>query len=389
MGKIRKKIALIFSYNENWIGGSYYIQNIVSSLNQLDDSEKPLITICSEGDADFQYISKETSYPYLTFFDLTIKKNKITFYKDYINKFLSKRGKPELFAYSYNINYLNDDYDLVFPNPNSVHFRNIDLNKKVYWIPDFQEAYLPNLYTKKIITKIKQEQISIAINAKKIVFSSIDAMNDFKNLYPFSDAQLYTLPFAVSLPEMNNINIENILHKYNIPLKTYFFVANQFWKHKNHLVVLEAIKKLKRQNKDILILFSGKNSDYRGGNYYEEINEYIEKNNLYDNVRLLGFIPRDEQLILIKNSMALIQPSLFEGWSTSIEDAKALGKKVIASKLPVHIEQLPHNGLFFNPHSSDDLISCLEKIDDFTYINLNYDKSIESFSKKFINLIDL
>ena len=37
-----------------------------------------------------------------------------------------------------------------------------------------------------------------------------------------------------------------------------------------------------------------------------------------------------DQLRLMKESLGVIQPSLFEGWSTVIEDAKALNKKSIS-----------------------------------------------------------
>jgi hypothetical protein len=37
----------------------------------------------------------------------------------------------------------------------------------------------------------------------------------------------------------------------------------------------------------------------------------------------------------------LLQPSRYEGWSTAVEDAKALGKIILVSDLTVHREQLP------------------------------------------------
>jgi hypothetical protein len=51
----------------------------------------------------------------------------------------------------------------------------------------------------------------------------------------------------------------------------------------------------------------------------------------------------------MQNALAIIQPSLFEGWSTVVEDAKALNQHVIASSLSVHKEQLEKNASFFDP----------------------------------------
>ena len=58
---------------------------------------------------------------------------------------------------------------------------------------------------------------------------------------------------------------------------------------------------------------------------------------------------RAEQLLLMKYAQAVIQPSLFEGWSTVIEDAISLQVPVIASNLPVNIEQLGDRGVYFDP----------------------------------------
>jgi glycosyltransferase involved in cell wall biosynthesis len=84
------------------------------------------------------------------------------------------------------------------------------------------------------------------------------------------------------------------------------------------------------------------------------------------NIRFLGFIDRAEQLALMQAAQAIVQPSLFEGWSTVVEDAKALGKFLILSDLPVHREQLaaPYSAAhaaFFDPHNPQTLADCIEQ----------------------------
>ena len=44
-------------------------------------------------------------------------------------------------------------------------------------------------------------------------------------------------------------------------------------------------------------------------------------------ISILGFISRQDQLSLMRDAIAVIQPSLFEGWSTVVEDCKAIGAK--------------------------------------------------------------
>jgi hypothetical protein len=42
----------------------------------------------------------------------------------------------------------------------------------------------------------------------------------------------------------------------------------------------------------------------------------------------------------MRRSIGMLQPSAFEGWSTVVEDAKTLGKTILASSIEVHREQL-------------------------------------------------
>lgn len=94
---------------------------------------------------------------------------------------------------------------------------------------------------------------------------------------------------------------------------------------------------------------TGRFPDATHSPYMRELHSLIDENNLKANISLLGVIPRDEQLLLMKNARAVIQPSLFEGWSTVIEDAISLQVPVIASSLPVNIEQLGPDGCYFEP----------------------------------------
>ena len=36
----KKRIGIIYNFDENWIGGAYYIQNLIRSLNYLSNKEQ-------------------------------------------------------------------------------------------------------------------------------------------------------------------------------------------------------------------------------------------------------------------------------------------------------------------------------------------------------------
>ena len=61
----------------------------------------------------------------------------------------------------------------------------------------------------------------------------------------------------------------------------------------------------------------------------------------------LGQIPYADLVNLMRAAAVVIQPSLFEGWCTIVQDAKAIGRPLICSDLSVHREQAPDAIGFF------------------------------------------
>jgi glycosyltransferase involved in cell wall biosynthesis len=55
----------------------------------------------------------------------------------------------------------------------------------------------------------------------------------------------------------------------------------------------------------------------------------------------------------------MINPSRFEGWSSTVEEAKGMGKRVILSNIPVHREQNPPGAVFFEPDDSSALAAAM------------------------------
>jgi|TARA_R100000479_G_scaffold33554_3_gene14209 glycosyltransferase involved in cell wall biosynthesis len=380
---VRKRVGLIFSYNENWIAGAYYILNIIHALNTLDDSEKPILVILTESAENFSKVAVETKYPYLEHATFPFQKSSYSVLERAINKLSRTILDKNIFKKKLKVPLL----DFVYPAQINKLPYNI---KKVNWVPDFQEDHLPNFFSKEEIQRRKNHQKEVVAKGDIVVISSKDAKSDFLRLYPSAKAKSFVLHFAVTHPDFSDESIDALLKKYKLP-KKYFFAPNQFWAHKNHNVVLKAVKYLKEKDISVIVAFSGKEDDYRNAGNFKQLQTYIAEHGLEDQIRFLGFLPRMEQLCLFKQAQAIIQPSLFEGWSTVIEDAKALGKYVIASNLAVHKEQLTENVSFFDPNSPQDLAQSIELFlsNAPEMSHFNYKTNIFEFGKRFKKLIQI
>ena len=105
----------------------------------------------------------------------------------------------------------------------------------------------------------------------------------------------------------------------------------------------------------IIVYCTGNINDYRNKNYFSKLLSYIKKYKLENNFKILGAVPYKDVQALMLGCKAMINPSLFEGWSTTVEEAKSLGKRIILSDIMVHKEQNPEGGLFFKKNEAKDL----------------------------------
>lgn len=77
----------------------------------------------------------------------------------------------------------------------------------------------------------------------------------------------------------------------------------------------------------------------------------------YSNIDLLGYLPKNQLIPLIRGSFALIQPSLAEGISSTILEAMACKIPIIASNVGGNKELVfnNRNGFLIHPESVDEL----------------------------------
>ena len=107
------------------------------------------------------------------------------------------------------------------------------------------------------------------------------------------------------------------------------------------MTAFEAVRRLKADGLDVTLACTGHAGDFRHPRYFGELTAFVAQHGLIDAVRFLGVVPQDDLLQLLRYSAAVVQPSLFEGWSTVVEDCKAIGRPMILSDLDVHAEQCP------------------------------------------------
>jgi glycosyltransferase involved in cell wall biosynthesis len=101
--------------------------------------------------------------------------------------------------------------------------------------------------------------------------------------------------------------------------------------------VIEDLHLLKQQGHEVVVAAIGKPDDYR--HHFEMLRSLVVSYGLEDNFRFLGMVSRQHVFALMRTCVALVNSSLFEGWSSTVEEAKSLGVPMLLSNLGVHVEQ--------------------------------------------------
>jgi glycosyltransferase involved in cell wall biosynthesis len=231
----------------------------------------------------------------------------------------------------------------------------------VGWFPDFQHVDLPQFFSRKEIVIRDLLVKRMARNCTRMVFSSRHARNCFVRLHPAQAAKARELNFVAHLPvAVKTTDPAYLLPKLRLPEK-FIYLPNQLWPHKNHLTAFQAVKILADRNVRVCLVCSGNLCEQQNPEHKQRVYDYVQANGLADRIFILGMVDFDDVYALIRQSCCVLNPSLYEGWSTTVEETKTIGKPMILSDLEVHREQNPPQTEFFEPKNAEMLAAAMER----------------------------
>lgn len=266
--------------------------------------------------------------------------------------------------------------------------------KTLAWLYDFQFLHLPEYWQAKHIRWAKQRYSAACRQCDGIIVSSRDALNDLERFAPWCRASKHVLPFVSNPVEFDKLpSAAHLREIYDLPTE-FFYLPNQFWTNKNHRLAIDALAALKSAGVLATIVCTGKTSDGRRPEYFGELMAYCKERGVSDQLKILGVIPYVHSQGLMAYARAVINPSRFEGWSTTVEEAKTFHKKLLLSDIGVHREQAPALGRFFGVDSPQDLAEkmaqCLQEPEWQlipTEIEADYAKRLKSFGEAYAAML--
>jgi glycosyltransferase involved in cell wall biosynthesis len=343
----RRRIAFYINLDGLWTGGLLYYENLLRALRAVvSPSEYELLALLPKSDPAYT--------PFLQYMDEVHILHEPTLLERATNAVLPRI--PQLvrdvlpLASSLSRCALRFRADVLFlkvdPGPHcSV--------PTLTWFPDFQYLHYPEMFSSAETAVISTAVRGIAKHSSRVLLNSQAVRGDFARTIPEYLGKTRVVPFVSIIDEsVYARDPYGVCKEYHLPEK-FFYLPNQIWKHKNHQTVLSALTLARRRHPDITVVSTGLFSDYRNPRFSSELLGKISRSGNREHFICLGLVPREHLYDLMRQSLALLQPSLFEGWSTTVEEAKSLGKAVLLSDLPVHHEQNPPSAEYFPPMDSE------------------------------------
>lgn len=342
-----KRVAFIFEHDERWLGGLNYFRNLISVIDDLPDREIEAVIFVGDNMSEQQLAGLPKT---------EIVRSKMISPGTF--SWQLRRLLRHAFSRDIMLERLLIKHDVDVMSHSGFLGRGSRI-PSIGWIQDFQHFHLPEFYRGDEISRRIILNRKFCTNCSCILLSSYDALKDMKNFFPKCTVKSKVLQFVANVVfDEKRTCSQELQQKYGFK-GGYFLVPNQFWAHKNHKVIIEALHVLRESGRELVVLATGSTHDHRQPQHFQTILDLAKKLDVEDCFRVLGIVPRQDLMGLMHDAVALINPSLFEGWSSSVEEAKSLGKRIILSDIPVHHEQNPQGAIYFPAVDAHALASAM------------------------------
>lgn len=179
-----------------------------------------------------------------------------------------------------------------------------------------------------------------------------------KSDYDISVKQIRFKPEIVNIIP-NGVNVNKFKPRNNKSEIFRVVMVGRLWEQKNPMCLLKAAKKLLKEYSDIEFHFLG------DGEFRLQMEQYIHCNGLKDNVKILGWSNKVDELLPTYDLSVL--PSLWEGMPLAILEAQSCGLPVIATDIPGN-SCLINNGVNGYLFPINEYLDLYEKI-EYLYLN--------------------
>lgn len=188
--------------------------------------------------------------------------------------------------------------------------------------------------------------------ARKILVPAETVKKTVIRYYPNTEAKIVVTPEGVS--DTFSKNIDTKFAQSSITKHTYLMYIGSLYPHKNITIVLDSLKKLPNYH---LILIGARDV------FADKTLTDVLDRDLEDRVHFLGYQTDEVITGLLKHAVALVQPSLSEGFGLTGLEAMASEAVVLCSDIPIFREVYQDGAEFFDPKKVNSFVTAVKNIE--------------------------
>ncbi|MBU6390100.1 glycosyltransferase family 4 protein [Patescibacteria group bacterium] len=200
---------------------------------------------------------------------------------------------------------------------------------------DIQHVHFPEFFSPAERRRRAAAYSETVRQAARIQASSAFMRRDFINYFHCPEEKVIVIGDGVDQIFRETFSPETLAEtrqKYSLPEQFVFYPA-QHWPHKNHIVLLEAVRQLRDKGVVVPLVLTGSE---RSGS--KPLHQFVATNRFEKQVQFIGNVNFSDLPKIYRSATMLAMPSLHESNSLPIMEAMVSGCPVIASDIPPNVE---------------------------------------------------
>lgn len=175
---------------------------------------------------------------------------------------------------------------------------------------------------------------------------------------------VHVLPFLPAVRDTARPTAERIdeTHERLGLTEGYLFYPAQFWPHKNHRRIVEALGLLAERGMRVHVAFAGTHSGALREQTHAEVLEAAARLGVSDLVHDLGYVADDDMPALYAGATALVMPTYFGPTNIPVLEAWAFRCPVVTSDIRGVRDQAGDAALLVDPDSAESIAAAIERL---------------------------
>jgi glycosyltransferase involved in cell wall biosynthesis len=230
--------------------------------------------------------------------------------------------------------------------------------KTIGVIHDLMHRYenrFPEVSHRGLLKRRERHYRNICAAAAAVLVDSAVGKSHVMEAYGVAPGRIHVLPY-VAPPYMRNAEPADFESRYQLPDSFVFYPA-QFWEHKNHVRLLQALSVALESVPDLHLVLVGS-----GKNAHAKVMRTIDDLHLRHRVKVLGYVPDEYMPGFYRRARGLVMPTFFGPTNIPPLEAMTAGCPMAISNIYAMPEQVGDAALLFNPSSVEEIAQAIVRL---------------------------